>query len=213
MCGRVARVSAARADRGANVGAQARPRTPSRDVEALLIDAADEVLRRDGLTGVTVRAVAAEAGVAPMGVYNRFGSKDALVDALLIRAISDFRAATRHRNETDAAERLRNGGLRYREWALANPAHYQAIFLARLGLGSPEVAEHSLAAFGDFLEVIDYAMQAGLLRKADSTLVGQVLWSAAHGAVALELADLVLADDAELAYTTTLETVIRGFAP
>lgn len=190
----------------------ARPRTPSRDVEALLIDAADEVLRRDGLTGVTVRAVATQAGVAPMGVYNRFGSKDALVDALLIRAISDFRISVKHRGETDPFERLRNSGMRYRDWALANPAHYQAIFLERLGLGSPEVAQHSLAAFEEFLDIVDYAMAAGALRKADLATVGQVLWSAAHGAVALELADLVLAADAELAYTTMLEVVVRGFA-
>lgn len=182
-------------------------------METLLIDAADEVLRRDGLAGVTVRAVATQAGVAPMGVYNRFGSKDALVDALLIRAISHFREFVRHRGEVDALERLRNSGLRYRRWALENPAHYQAIFLERLGLGSPAVAEHSLAAFGEFLDIIEYAMTAGLIRKTDLTLVGQVLWSAAHGAVALELADLVLADDAELAYTTMLEIAVRGFAP
>lgn len=190
-----------------------RPRTPSRDVETLLIDAADEVLRRDGLAGVTVRAVATQAGVAPMGVYNRFGSKDALVDALLIRAISHFREFVRHRGEVDALERLRNSGLRYRAWALENPAHYQAIFLERLGLGSPAVAEHSLAAFGEFLDVIEYAMTAGIIRKTDLTLAGQVLWSAAHGAVALELADLVLTDDAELAYTTMLEITVRGFTP
>src|ERR687893_273816 len=49
-------------------------RTPSRDLEAALVDAAERVLVRDGLRGLTVRAVATEAGVAPMGVYNRFGS-------------------------------------------------------------------------------------------------------------------------------------------
>jgi AcrR family transcriptional regulator len=207
----VANVTGTRARRDPEV--PGRPRTPSRDVETLLIDAADEVLRRDGLAGVTVRAVATQAGVAPMGVYNRFGSKDALVDALLIRAINDFREAVRHRGELDALERLRNSGLRYRTWALTNPAHYQAIFMERLGLGSPTVAEHSLAAFGEFLDIIDYAMTAGVIRRSNLTLVGQVLWSAAHGAVALELADLVLAEDPELAYTTMLEVTVRGFMP
>ncbi|MGQ0468109.1 MAG: TetR/AcrR family transcriptional regulator, partial [Sporichthyaceae bacterium] len=169
--------------------------------------------RRDGLSAVTVRAVATQAGVAPMGVYNRFGSKDALVDALLIRGISDFRVSVRHRGETDPFERLRNGGLRYRDWALANPAHYKALFLERLGLGSPEVAQHSLAAFEEFLDIVDYAMAAGALRKANLAMVGQVLWSATHGAIALELADLVLCEDSELAYTTMLEVLLAGFAP
>ncbi|HEY4993338.1 MAG TPA: helix-turn-helix domain-containing protein, partial [Nakamurella sp.] len=53
-------------------------RTPSRDIELALVDAAERVLVRDGPGAVTVRAVAIEAGVAPMGVYNRFGGKDGL---------------------------------------------------------------------------------------------------------------------------------------
>ncbi|HUR74950.1 MAG TPA: helix-turn-helix domain-containing protein, partial [Sporichthya sp.] len=113
-------------------------RTPSQDVETSLLRAADAVLRRDGLAGVTVRAVAAEAGVAPMGVYSRFGSKDGLVDALLIRAIEDFRRTVARHEEADPAERLKAGGRRYREWALANRQHYDAIFLARVGLGSDQ---------------------------------------------------------------------------
>src|SRR3954449_919923 len=69
-------------------------RTPSRAVEQALVDAAERVLVRDGLGGLTVRAVATEAGVAPMGVYNRFGNKDGLVAAVLARGFEGLRAAT-----------------------------------------------------------------------------------------------------------------------
>ena len=68
-----------------------RARTPSQVVESALVDAAERVLVRDGLDGLTVRAVAAEAGVAPMGVYSRFGSKDGLVQAVVIRAFDLLR--------------------------------------------------------------------------------------------------------------------------
>ena len=63
-----------------------RGRTRSRDVQQNLLDAAEAVLAREGLAGVTIREVAAEAGVAPMGVYNRFGSKDGLIGALVMRS-------------------------------------------------------------------------------------------------------------------------------
>jgi AcrR family transcriptional regulator len=188
-------------------------RTPSQDVETSLLRAADAVLRRDGLAGVTVRAVAAEAGVAPMGVYSRFGSKDGLVDALLIRAIEDFRAAVSANEEPDAAERLKAGGRRYREWALANRQHYEAIFLARIGLGSAQVAGASLRAFEELLARVEYAMAAGVLRQDDVTEVAQQIWNAVHGAVALELNSLVLTDDAGATYERLLETIVRGFAP
>src|SRR6201985_3044079 len=70
-----------------------RGRTPSADIERELLAAAEAVLVRDGPSGLTVRAVAAEAGIAPMGVYNRLGGKDGLVDALLIRGFDRLRLA------------------------------------------------------------------------------------------------------------------------
>src|SRR5580692_6917060 len=69
-----------------------RVRTRSADVERELLAAAEAVLVRDGPGGLTVRAVAAEAGIAPMGVYNKLGGKDGLIDALLIRGFDRLRA-------------------------------------------------------------------------------------------------------------------------
>src|SRR6202035_5492948 len=70
-----------------------RARTPSSDVQRELISAAEQVLVRDGPGGLTVRAVAAQAGIAPMGVYNRLGGKDGLIDALLIIGFDRLRAS------------------------------------------------------------------------------------------------------------------------
>lgn len=188
-------------------------RTPSQDVETSLLRAADAVLRRDGLGGVTVRAVAAEAGVAPMGVYSRFGSKDGLVDALLIRAIGDFRAAVSRQEEADPEVRLKAAGGRFRAWALENRQHYEAIFLARIGLGSDKVAEASMLAFGELLARVEYAMAGGVLRQDDVTEVAQQIWDAVHGAVALELHSLVLTAEASATYDRLLDTIVRGLAP
>lgn len=188
-------------------------RTPSSEVELSLLRAADAVLRRDGLSGVTVRAVAAEAGVAPMGVYNRFGSKHGLVDALLIRTIELFRVFVGGDFEQDPAERLRASALRYREWALANPAHYEAIFIARKGLGSAEVATHTINAFGQLTGRVEYAISGGVLRDGDLTEIAQQIWSMVHGAVALELYGLVLSRDPEQNYRDLLDTMIQGLAP
>src|ERR1700685_2488455 len=83
-----------------------RRRTPSTDIERELIRGPEEVLVRDGPSGLTVRAVAAEAGIAPMGVYNRLGGKDGLVDALLIRGFDLLRAAVAGGGEPDPLRRL-----------------------------------------------------------------------------------------------------------
>src|SRR5689334_5572220 len=126
-------------------------RTPSRAVEQALVDAAERVLVRDGLPGLTVRSVATEAGVAPMGVYNRFGSKEALIAAVLVRGFDGLHAAVAQTGPADAdpAARLVASGRSYRRFALDNSQHYQAMFGSRLksAVDTPELATHSAAAF------------------------------------------------------------------
>ena len=63
---------------------------PSR--RAQLLDAAIEVIRRDGARALTLDAVAAEAGASKGGLLYHFASKRALVDGLLARWLDDFEA-------------------------------------------------------------------------------------------------------------------------
>jgi AcrR family transcriptional regulator len=60
-----------------------RPRTHSDDA---LLDAAERVLARAGVGGVTFAAVGREAGAAPSSLHARFGSKRALLLAVAARA-------------------------------------------------------------------------------------------------------------------------------
>src|SRR5271155_730689 len=126
-----------------------RPRTPSTDIERELVAAAEAVLIREGPGGLTVRAVAAEAGIAPMGVYNRLGGKDGLVDALLIKGFDRLRATIEAGREPGMLARLRSCGLRYREFALANPHFYAIMFEDAISHEheSEAVHEHARASF------------------------------------------------------------------
>jgi AcrR family transcriptional regulator len=191
-----------------------RSRTPSADVERELVSAAEAVLVRDGPGGVTVRAVAAEAGIAPMGVYNRLGGKEGLVDALLIRGFDRLRATVEAGNEPDMLERLRACGLRYREFALANRHFYAIMFEDAIPRKhySAEVAEHATAAFDALVRKVGDAAAAGRIAADDPVDVAQQIWSAVHGAVALELKGLVLTPDAEATYRAAVETMLRGLA-
>src|SRR5262249_59613985 len=57
--------------------------TSVEQTRARIVAAAREILAaRDGFSGFTVDAVAAQAGVARMTVYNQFGSKLGLLEAL-----------------------------------------------------------------------------------------------------------------------------------
>jgi AcrR family transcriptional regulator len=191
----------------------ARGRTPSQDVEQNLLDAAEAVLVREGLAGVTVRAVATEAGVAPMGVYNRFGSKDGLIEALVMRSFDLLREAVADRGETDPAERLGASGRRYREFALSHPQHYTVMFVSPPSLHedrSAEVEEHARAAFEALVGHVVHGIAAGVLRAGDPVDLAQQIWSTVHGAVSLELNQMVLTDDPAATYEHLLQLLITG---
>jgi AcrR family transcriptional regulator len=69
---------------------RARTRRPRGSLApGVILDAAEEVAR-EGFDALTMRAVAARLGAAPMALYNHFATKDELVDALLDRVLSRF---------------------------------------------------------------------------------------------------------------------------
>lgn len=210
-------------DRAATAAGQASParrgRTPSADVERELLAAAEAVLVRDGPAGLTVRAVAAEAGIAPMGVYNKLGGKDGLVDALLIKGFdrlgAAMEAATSDTAEPSARGRFVACGLSYRRFALENP-HFYAIMFERAvprDHDNPEVEEHARATFCALVRTVELAAAAGVIAAPDPVEAAQQIWSTVHGAVALELKGLVLTPDPQYTYRTLLATIIRGLAP
>jgi AcrR family transcriptional regulator len=55
----------------------------------VILDAAEEVAG-EGFDALTMRAVAARLGAAPMALYNHFATKEELVDALLDRVLGRF---------------------------------------------------------------------------------------------------------------------------
>jgi AcrR family transcriptional regulator len=91
---------------GADRAAGRRPRTPSAQVAPELLNAVERVLVKVGMRGLTVRAVAAEAGVAPMSVYDQFGGKAGLLAALPPRGLGRLEAAIEADKEADARARL-----------------------------------------------------------------------------------------------------------
>ena len=61
------------------------PRRPPAEIRAAIIDATIRIIGRDGVTGVTHRAIADEAGVSLSSTTYHFVSKDEIVGAALER--------------------------------------------------------------------------------------------------------------------------------
>ncbi|SFG28228.1 TetR/AcrR family transcriptional regulator [Methylobacterium gossipiicola] len=66
-------------------------RTRREDRPAIILDAAERLIRRSGTRTLTIDAVAAEASLSKGGVLHHYGSKDALIQALAERKLSVIR--------------------------------------------------------------------------------------------------------------------------
>src|SRR5918992_5339826 len=105
-----------------------RRRTPTLEVREALLRAARELLDEGGAAALGVRDIAARAGVAPMGVYKRFGSKNGIIDELFRLGFEELAAAVGHIPGDDVRTEIADGMARYRDFAIRNPAVYRLMF-------------------------------------------------------------------------------------
>jgi len=192
-----------------------RNRTPSVDMESLLIGAAEAILEHEGPDALSVRRIARFAGVAPMGVYNHFASKAGIIDALFCRGFERLEVAMASITTRDPLEAILEGGRRYRQLGLDHPAAYQLMFLRAVPGFDPSVHARATAerAFGAFVVLVERAMDAEVLTRDDSVLSAQIIWSGLHGWVALEISQISFVDDHEGGAERLANVILRGLRP
>ena len=188
-------------------------RTPSRDVEDGLLEAAERILTEEGPSAITVRKVAACAGVAPMGVYNRFDGKHGLLEALFIRGFAELRRTVATATGPDARARLRDSGCKYRDFAIAHPEHYRLMFerMHEVEPGESAMLE-AFASFDQLVQMVAAARQLGPLGEGTDVEVAQQLWSVLHGAVSLELLGIGFSEDPRVSFERVLDATLAGMA-
>jgi AcrR family transcriptional regulator len=193
-----------------------RMRTPSADMEKALLDAAAELLELEGTESLSIRKIAAAAGVAPMGVYNHFESKSGIIEALFIEGFERLgEALVTLDHIEDPLEALMEGGRRYRALALAHPMAYRLMFLRAVpGFEPSERAVAAAAqAFEGLVSAVRRAAQAGMIDGDDPELTAQMIWAAIHGWVSLELCGIGFVADEAAGADLLNRTMLGGLAP
>jgi AcrR family transcriptional regulator len=159
------------------------------DTSAALIDAAHRLLIAEGLEALTVRRIAAEAGMSTMNVYSRFGGKDGVLDVLyrdgfrrLLEAL-DAVPVTRDDYEGE----MLACALAYRRFALENPQYYDIMF--RHFDGARDYAELARGGLRTTVERLQAKLDQGVPLPQGMDALGLIvwLWSMCHGMISLEL--------------------------
>jgi len=152
------------------------------------LDAALAVLHDEGVAAVTMRAVAARAGVTATALYRHFADKDQLLRDMVREVAALFRdylASVEGREQP--VERLLAGLVAARGFALDHPHYYELLFLTPLGPARryPDGFRAKGGDFGLLAGMARACMEAGLFKSDDEVDVALTLASHLHGLLRL----------------------------
>src|SRR3981189_2508693 len=113
-----------------------------------LLQAAERVLEREGLAGLTLRAVAREAGVSHAAPTHHFGDLTGLVSELATIGFRQFNVAMGEAGTNGGQQKGMAQAKAYVGYAQAHPGMYGLMFRTeRLDMSRPSLHEAASAAF------------------------------------------------------------------
>jgi AcrR family transcriptional regulator len=156
-------------------------------LHAGLLEAAERVLERDGLSGLTLRAVAREAGVSHAAPTHHFGDLTGLVSELAAIGFRQFNVAMAEAGDSPGttAEKAMARAKAYVAYAQAHPGMYGLMFRTeRLDMKRPALHEAAHAAFAGLAGSVgaprDEAIAAEGLSLDQAAAIARA-WSLVHG--------------------------------
>ena len=181
--------------------------------EALLA-AAERVLERDGLAGLTLRAVAREAGVSHAAPTHHFGDLTGLVSELAAIGFRQFNAAMNAANAQAGSllQKAMDRARAYVGYAQAHPGMYGLMFRTeRLDMTRPSLHEAANASFAGLAGAIGASRHEQISAQAlslDQAAAIVRAWSLVHGFTMLLLDDRLSDILRRLPEGTTVETLL-----
>lgn len=153
--------------------------------------AALTILIKEGAQAVTMRRVAADAGVSAMATYRHYPNREALLHGVADSAFAELGADWgKHYETADFAGRLDGLLDDFLDFALTKPNLYRFLITERRG-GVRQFPEDFRAgaspAFRPVVEVVAQGMREGALRSDDALEVTLAITTPAMGLVQLYL--------------------------
>src|SRR3981189_2554062 len=127
-----------------------------------LLKAAETVLERDGLAGLTLRAVAREAGVSHAAPTHHFGDLTGLLSELAAIGFRMFNAAMAAANNSETHPMMKGmaSAKAYVAFAQAHPGMYGLMFRnERLDMTRPSLHEAATASFAGLARGVSASRQ------------------------------------------------------
>lgn len=165
-----------------------------------ILEAASKLLLEKGLAGMSVRAIAREAGVSTIGIYSHFQGKQGILDALYVEGFEYVRDVLLLACEiADPKSAVLEGARSYLEVATTHEAKYRLIF-GEVDIDyqpGEQARKAGMVAFSVLVQLCSKLLPVDA-NLADKQAVALRIWAVVHGYVSLQhhaVRDLVVISD------------------
>lgn len=169
--------------------ARGRPPRRQAEVRERILDAAREIVSREGIQGLSIRKITRAVDYSPAIVYHYFKDKDEIIETLVRegyqRILSAIGAVERNADEPEAE--IAQAFTNYIRAALRYPEEYKAFILNT----DPEVLERTallrrgISRERETLQVLCRNLERGVKQGRyapwDTELTAQILWTSSFG--------------------------------
>ncbi len=160
-------------------------------LSAALLKAVEEILRKSGPHGLSLRAAARRARVSHSAPAHHYKNKAGLLTAF---AVDGFERLSRtaadavlRRSPKSGAALVEVLGAAYVQFAFANPHHFAMMYRTDLlNLKDPEYQRASHRSFGILWQAVGRCAAEGLIPRRSAEEATVALWSLAYGLVMLK---------------------------
>ncbi len=183
----------------------------AKDTKNKLIESTLTLYLQGGLEGVSMRKVAAHAGLSTMASYRHFKNKDDLLNHVVMEGFSRFQTYfSQAKDIDDPLESLKFCMTLYAEFAQNQPEFYEMMFMARLRSNEPELEQRCQQQIQMALmflsERVKQCVARGQIPNIEPKACAHQLFSLCHGMVSLQvLGHLHQPEGFEIFYQQSIE--------
>ena len=172
---------------------RSRPGYRHGDLRNALVEAGLRLAAGGGPNAVVLREATRQAGVSPNAAYRHFSDREALLSAVSVRCLAFVASEIRKELEVcatgvDVRAQLDAVGRAYVRFALREPGLFRTAFTVHTSAEAGRGAEDGgRGPFGLLLDVLDRAVESGVMPAERRPGADVAAWSAVHGLAVLLL--------------------------
>lgn len=157
------------------------------DLRRALLDAALDLIERQGPEGFTLREAARRVGVTHTAPYRHFADKTELLRAVAVEGVMGMRdaMAAAMREASDPAAALQGIGIAYVTYAVEHPSHFRVMYSAVVDCQVGPLAEAKREKLAMLVNAVTACQEIGMFPPGPPERYAVVAWSHVHGLATL----------------------------